>query len=100
MAAVLLVCLGQVSPTVTFTATLPPAQGGHYEIFTFGAGDGVKPRWNGLDSQHIRLNGQLLKTITRGSLPALEPQISTKADIETQPLTITFVTVPGVAACL
>lgn len=89
-----------VSPTKTFTMTLPPPHGGHYEIFEFSAGDGSKPRWNGLDSQHIRLNGELLTVAKRGELPELKPRISTSAEIDVKPLTISFVSVPAVAACM
>lgn len=92
-----------VSPTVTFTATLPPATttkaGKPYEVFEFSAGDGTKPQWNGLDSQHIQMNGDLLHTMTPGVLPALTPKMSSSAEVHVKPLMISFVSVSGVAAC-
>jgi heparanase 1 len=93
-----------VSPTVTFAATLPPPTGlttesPEYEIYEFSAGDGSKAQWNGLDSQHIAMNGAMLRPGALGALPALRPRLSKDAAVEVKPLTISFVGVAGVAAC-
>lgn len=102
-----------VSPTVTFKARLPDGvhppttaagvEDGGLPIWEFGAGDGFRADWAGLDSQHIELNGQTLAVHTPGSLPPLTPRLVGAAGgnttLELRPLTITFVSVSGVAAC-
>ena len=77
--------------------------GGGLPIWEFGAGDGSQAQWEGLDSQHITLNGKTLAVQTPGSLPPLMPRVlsapSGNTTLELRPLTITFVSVSGVAAC-
>ena len=89
-----------VSPTVTFSAQLEPktATAG-LEIYEFAAGDGAKAKWNGLDSQHIMLNGKPLQSTAEQPLPALLPRMSFNATLLVKPLTITFVGVSGVERC-
>jgi len=88
-----------VSPTKTFTRQ----QKGASTVWRFGAGDGTKPQWNGLDSQHLRLNGKpLLPTRSPYALPNLEKLGAAlgAGELQLPPLTITFVRRDKVAQCM
>ena len=87
-----------VSPTVTFTAQIGAMAAG-MEVFVLSAGDGAKAKWEGLDSQHIKLNGQMLQGTDEQLLPPLVPKAGAAAALSCEPLTITFARVRGVKAC-
>ena len=96
-----------VSPTVTFEASLPaelgaaPGTAAGMQVFEFGVGDGTKPGWLGLDSQHITLNGELLHSDKSqpGTLPKISPRPLDGTTLTIKPLTISFITVPRAQAC-
>ena len=89
-----------VSPTVTFSATVEQTMASAgMEVYQLSVGDGTQPRWNGLDSQHIKLNGELLRASPQQLLPTIVPRNTTDPTLLSEPLTITFVGVRGAAQC-
>ena len=85
-----------LSPSITHTASLAgvldvtTTQRSVVSAYELTAGDGTAPKWRGLDSQHIRINGNIIDAPIASSLPP-PMRISTKC-LTVKPLTITFVT--------
>lgn len=72
-------------------------------LWSFAAGDGTKPKWNGLDSRLLQLNGKPLvpSRSPNYALPPLEDLgvAVQPADLKIPPLTINFLAVDGVTHC-
>jgi hypothetical protein len=94
-----------VDPTKTFAASLPGTvvDMENVTLWSFAAGDGTKPKWNGLDSRLLQLNGKPLvpSRSPNYTLPALEElgAAHVPTELKIPPLTINFLAVDGVVHC-